>query len=171
MFLNIFQIRSEWSSQESHMSSSENSFEKEEFLLFDLIFCVCQTRLTWLPTQTVFFWLLPFFGRWNKREKHNRLGKLWTQCEIQLCEIIRSSLSRGEHSTHCGDLWSEACWDLPCSSCSCRWRTCWSVAVLSDGELPSHLRRLQAFMHLSDMRPLCVSERRVSTATKPLWKG
>lgn len=23
----------------------------------------------------------------------------------------------------------EACWDLPCSSCSCRWRTCWRVAV------------------------------------------
>ncbi len=46
-----------------------------------------------------------------------------------------------------------ACWDLPCSSCSCQWQTWWRVAdvlLCADGvELPSHLRELTAFIHLS----------------------
>lgn len=42
---------------------------------------------------------------------------------------------------------NNACWDLPCSSCSCRWRTCWRVA--DRGGVPSHLCELTAFIHLS----------------------
>lgn len=48
---------------------------------------------------------------------------------------------------------NSACWDLPCSSCSCRWRTCWRVVDVllcaDGGGVPSHLRELIAFIHLS----------------------
>lgn len=63
---------------------------------------------------------------------------------------------------------SDACWDLPCSSCSCQWRTCWRVA--DGGRVPFTPVRAHSFYTPECHSLLCVSERRVSTRTKPLFE-